>query len=53
MNWEEVIKNHGQYLTFDEIAEIKEYKWVYFLGKIPQRKYELKNSNEVPIHSAR
>lgn len=29
---------YGEYLTVEEIAEIKEIKVIYFLGKIAQRK---------------
>ena len=39
-NWEEVLKSYSDRLTLEEEAEIRDYKWVYFLGKIKERKVQ-------------
>ena len=38
LSCEEVLEEYGHYLSSNEAQEIKEHKWVYFLGKILERK---------------
>ncbi len=53
-NWEELIKRYGHYLTIEEIAQIKEYKWIFYIGKIAERKkQQMKPLQDQPLASAR
>jgi hypothetical protein len=48
VNWEEVLRVYGDRLTPEEEVEIREYKWIYFLGKIKERR-----PRELQVLSAR
>lgn len=37
-NYQQILDYYGEFLTNAEINEIKEYKNIYFLGKIKSRK---------------
>lgn len=52
-NWENILEDYNEFLTVSEIAEIKQYKNIYFLGKIKERKNKkLFHSNKKSQRSA-